>query len=178
MHPMLMPKLATVVYLSACTKQESNATENPITRSSKQEELNVETQIRQNLVEIGSQAPIEIHQGFQVSVQRAEHSWLLSIQHFKEKNTLYFSVNDYLWLDQSKSTGNTVAALTQIATLNHAMLGTKVQLNPENSGITLSRTIDDRDVTASELKTTTEILLSAAEQAHPVLSSAISASRF
>ena len=175
---MLMPNLATVIYLSACAKQESNATENPSSRSSKQEELRVGTQIRQSLVEIGSQAPIEIHQGFQVSVQRAEHSWLLSIQHFDEKNILYFAVNDYLWLDQSKSTGNTVAALTQIATLNHAMLGTKVQLNPENSGITLSRTIDDRDVTDSELKTTTEILLSAAEQAHPVLSSAISASRF
>ena len=173
-----MPKLSTVIYLSACAKQEHSAAENHTTPSSIKTELNLKAKIRQSLVEIGSQAPIEIHKGFQVSVQRAQHSWLVSIQHFDEKNLLYFAVNDYLWLDQSQSTGNTVAALTQIATLNHAMLGTKIQLNPENSGITLSRTIDDLNVTEIEFRSTNELLLSAAEQAHPVLSSAISASRF
>ena len=173
-----MPKLLTMIFLSACSTQENNAGENHTIHPSIKTELKLAAQIRQSLVETGNQAPIEIHKGYQVSVQRDDHSWLLSIQHFEEKNLLYFAVNDYLWLDQSKSTGNTVATLTQIATLNHAMLGTKVQLNPENSGITLSRTINDLNVTDAEFAATIKHLLSAAEQAHPVLSSAISASRF
>ena len=54
---------------------------------------------------------------------------------------IYISINDYLWLDQSKTPRSTSFALTQIAVQNHQIIGAKIQLNPQNGAITIAHEI-------------------------------------
>ena len=54
---------------------------------------------------------------------------------------VYISINDYLWLDQSKNPRSTAFALTQIAVQNHQVIGAKIQLNPQDGAITIAQEI-------------------------------------
>ena len=65
----------------------------------------------------------------------------IAIQHMSSPLIVYISINDYLWLDQSKNPRSTAFALTQIAVQNHQIIGAKIQLNPQNGAITIAHEI-------------------------------------
>ena len=68
-------------------------------------------------------------------------TFTIAVQHISSPLIIYISINDYLWLDQSKTPRSTSFALTQIAVQNHQIIGAKIQLNPQNGAITLAHEI-------------------------------------
>ena len=97
--------------------------------------------LKQELITLGYPPSKKVHNGFMVPISTNLGEWKLSIQHFEEQDILYLALNDYLWIDQAESSQETVFTLTQLATRNHAILGGKLQLNPQNGAITLSTEI-------------------------------------
>ena len=81
---------------------------------------------------------VELDDGLIVPLQNASKDFQISVQHIPSPPMLYISVNDYLWLDQSKTPRSTSFTLTQIAIQNHAIVGSKIQLNPKNGAITFA----------------------------------------
>ena len=68
-------------------------------------------------------------------------TFTIAIQHISSPLVIYISINDYLWLDQSKNPRSTAFALTQIAVQNHQIIGAKIQLNPQDGAITIAHEI-------------------------------------
>ena len=97
--------------------------------------------LKQELTTLGYPASKQVHNGFMSPISTDLGEWKLSVQYFEEQNILYLALNDYLWLDQAESSKETVFTLTQLATRNHALIGGKLQLNPQNGAITISTEI-------------------------------------
>ena len=68
-------------------------------------------------------------------------TFTIAIQHISSPLIIYISINDYLWLDQSRNPRSTAFALTQIAVQNHQIIGAKIQLNPQDGAITVAHEI-------------------------------------
>ena len=79
--------------------------------------------------------------GILVPLMTTYKTFTIAIQHISSPVIIYISINDYLWLDQSKSPRSTAFALTQIAVQNHQIIGAKIQLNPQNGAITIAHEI-------------------------------------
>lgn len=106
-------------------------------------------------------------------------TWQLSIQHFKKQEILYLAINDYLWIDQAKTSQETVFTLTQLATRNHALLGGKLQLNPQNGAITISTEIPvGAGIEKITFKNVIERLLKLAREEYPMLKASLGVNRY
>ena len=92
---------------------------------------------QKTLDEMGLGKGEQLQNAIITKIKRKDHTYTLSIQHIPQKDILYVSINNYLWIDQSQSPSATAFTLTQIATLNYQVVGGKFQLNPQNGAITL-----------------------------------------
>jgi len=120
-----------------------------------------------------------IPNGVQLPLAAEEELWQLSLQYFEERNIIYLAINDYLWLDQAKTTKQTIFVLTQLATRNHALLGAKLQLNPQNGAITISSEIPvDDSISQSLLEKQTKQLIQIAAEEYPMLKHSLSIDLF
>ena len=89
--------------------------------------------------------------GILVPLTTKYKTFTIAVQQISSPVLIYISINDYLWLDQSKTPRSTSFTLTQIAVQNHQIIGAKIQLNPQNGAITIAHEIHipnglDRDV--------------------------------
>lgn len=75
---------------------------------------------------------------FTVPIAGEHARFQVSIQLFEREKVLYFSVHDYLRLEDAASSQSMVLLLTQLAALNYELLLGKFQLNPRSGEISLS----------------------------------------
>jgi hypothetical protein len=130
--------------------------------------------LKQELTTLGYPPSKQIHNGFMCPIPTDLGEWKLSVQHFEEQNILYLALNDYLWLDQAESSQETVFTLTQLATRNHALLGAKLQLNPQNGAITISTEIPiGSNIEKIVLQRTLQRLIQLGTEEYPMLKASL-----
>ena len=118
--------------------------------------------------------PTPINNGFQVPLETQYGTWTLSIQYFESAHTLYIAINDYLWLDTSRTAQTTVFAMSQMLTQNHSMLGGKFQINPQTGAITISTELIVIDgYREKEISEAIRRIISLAEENHPMITAAL-----
>jgi hypothetical protein len=83
----------------------------------------------------------ELDDGILLPLVVQDYKFQLAVQYIPSPPMIYLSINDYLWLDQSKTPRSTSFTLTQIAVQNHEVVGAKIQLNPQNGSITFAHEI-------------------------------------
>ena len=140
-------------YTSACKEPDASTSNKDISIENNQNQTPIPYKEReithQTLQQLLQKSDLQFHfeqqtqldDGIMVPLQNATKEFHISVQHISSPPMLYMSVNDYLWLDQSKTPRSTSFTLTQIAIQNHAIVGAKIQLNPRNGAITFAHEI-------------------------------------
>ena len=89
------------------------------------------------------------------------------MQYFPQEEIFYLSLDNYLWLDDAKSTAAATLTITQIAVLNYEILGAKIQLNPKSGAIILASEIDTDQINQTVLSRSIGRLLRLSETLRP-----------
>ena len=135
--------------------------------------------LEQEFSELGYPSSQRLPNGIIAPITTEFGSWKLSIQHFNEQQLLYLAVNDYLWIDQAETAEETVFTLTQLATRNPALVGAKLQLNPQNGAITISAEIPTGNGIETEtVQAVLERLLRLAKEEYPMLKASLGINRY
>lgn len=135
--------------------------------------------LEQEFLALGYPSSQNLPNGLITPISTEFGEWKLSIQHFEEQQLLYLAINDYLWIDQAQTSQETVFTLTQLATRNHALLGGKLQLNPQNGAITISTEIPiGKGVDKETLRYVLKRLLQLAKEEYPMLKASLGINRY
>ena len=105
---------------------------------------NIEVLFNESLQELNLPPAQKAHQDIFISTLPSKEK--LSIQYFAEEDIVYLALNNYMWLDEAKSTSAATLTITQIAVFNYELIGTKLQLNPKSGAIILAAEMDSEQL--------------------------------
>ena len=128
----------------------------------------------ETLNEMNFHTPEQLQNVVYSEVGSPPNQFTLGMQYFEDKKIVYLSINKYLSIDMSKNVAATAFTLTQLATLNHRVVGGKFQLNPKNGEITVCHEIYTvNGIDPENLKVAIGKLISIAQVNHLPLKNAL-----
>ena len=103
-----------------------------------------EVLFKESLAELN--LPLPQKKQFDLLISELPSKEKLSMQYFPKEEIIYLALNNYLWLDDAKSTAAATLTITQIAVFNYEIMGAKLQLNPKSGAIIVATEIDAEKV--------------------------------